>query len=94
MKVLDTTFLIDFIAGTKKSKSKMESIMHEPVIVSEVSAIELLAGAYNSKFRDEQIKTITNTLDQLNIVAISEYLRVNIAVGFVENMLLDSVKAF
>jgi predicted nucleic acid-binding protein len=44
MKVLDTNFLIDFMDNTKKSKSKMQSILNEPLIISEVTVIELSGG--------------------------------------------------
>lgn len=77
MKVLDTNFLIDFSGGTRKSKVKMESIQNEPLIASQVTVIELLAGVllagvYNSKFVASEINIITETLDLLNIAPIDD----------------------
>jgi tRNA(fMet)-specific endonuclease VapC len=78
MKILDTDFLIDFTAGTRKAVSKMRSIQNEPLIISEVTAIELYAGAVNSKFLTEEMQTIDYTLDLLNIIAVDESVRKNI----------------
>jgi tRNA(fMet)-specific endonuclease VapC len=72
MKVLDTNFLIDFNGGTIKSKVKMASIQDQPLLVSQVTVIELLAGAYNSKFVRGELNVVTGTLDRLNIIPIDD----------------------
>jgi tRNA(fMet)-specific endonuclease VapC len=75
MRILDTEFLIDYMAGTKKAVSKMQSIQDEPLFISEVTAIELYAGAVNSSFPFEEVENINNTLDQLNIIPVDIYVR-------------------
>jgi predicted nucleic acid-binding protein len=73
MKVLDTNFLIDFNGGTRKSKVKMESIQNEPLIASQVTVIELLAGTLLAgEFVAREINIITKTLDLLNIAPIDD----------------------
>jgi predicted nucleic acid-binding protein len=91
MKVLDTSFLIDFMAGTSKSKSKMQSILHEPLIVSEVTVIELLARAHNSRLPDQEVRLIRNTVDQLNIVPVNEYYRMNIVLMYARLQLVHQM---
>lgn len=58
----------------------MQSILHEHLIVSEVTVIELLAGAHSSKLPEQEVRLIRSTVDQLNIVPINEYYRMHIAI--------------
>ena len=53
----------------------MQSILHEPLIVPEVTVIKLLAGAHNSRLPDQEVRLIRSTVNQLNIVPIGLRIR-------------------
>lgn len=79
MKVLDTNFLIEFMANKRKAVEKMQSIKNDILLVSESSVIELYAGAKNARAPAQEVSKIQEVLSRLNVIEVNAEVRERIA---------------
>ncbi len=58
MKLVDTTFLIDFLRKKENVKEKLEEMLFEPVYTARVNIFETLIGIYSIKSEIDRSKKL------------------------------------
>jgi tRNA(fMet)-specific endonuclease VapC len=66
--LLDTNTIIYFLNGKFNIKDKIKKVGLSDCAISEITVAELFYGAEKSNFRDKNIETINNLIENITII--------------------------